>query len=146
MSRPELVQKLLGEQASSIPVALVGHPRDDEEIPTAEGLHVVDQRFSDETGLDGFELAMDVLLEADEDVACLEVAVGVETEVVVVGASKESLVGGGFRPGIGESDVRVEGNDLALWIGGVVGGVEFVIAVERSPGVPPASEHSFLFG
>src|ERR1700722_7709810 len=110
-----------GEHAPAVPVARADDAGEYVEVAAAEGLDVVDQRLVDESFLYGFELAADVLLVGDEDVAGLEVAGGVHAEVVVVGTADEPLVGraGGSR--VGEPDVRVQRDDRAVRVGFVVG-------------------------
>jgi hypothetical protein len=77
---------LISQQGPAVPVGRVPDPGQDEEVPAAERLHVVHERLVDQPLLDGLELAPDVLLAGDEDVARLQVAVLVYAQVVVVGA------------------------------------------------------------
>src|ERR1700733_14560260 len=67
--------------------------------------------------------------EGDEDVARLQVAVQVHAEVVVVGSADEALVRRLRRAGIGEADVRVEGDHGPVRVRLVVGRVELRGAV-----------------
>jgi len=44
-----------------------------------------------------------------------------------------------------QADVGVEGDDVAVRVGGIVRGVGFGVAIQRGAGVASASEHGFLF-
>src|SRR5690242_6565378 len=71
-----------GEQCAAEVVVRPGDARQREEVAAAERGDVVGQGFVGQPGLDRFELALQVLLVADEDQAHVEVAVAVDTAVV----------------------------------------------------------------
>jgi len=71
-----------------------------EEVAAAGRLDVVDQRFADQPRLHGLELAQRILLVAAEDEPDVEVAVEIETAVVVVAPAQDLLVVAGRVRGL----------------------------------------------
>src|ERR1700733_9499867 len=92
----------LDQHRPAVPVGRVADAREGEEVPAAERLHVVDERLADQPLLHVHELALHVLLVADEDVPGLQVAVDIDAEVVVIGAADEPLVGGRGSARVGQ--------------------------------------------
>src|SRR5262249_29827392 len=64
------------------------------------------------------------------DEALVQVAGLVDPAVVVVAAAQDALLGGGGGAGVGEADVGVEGDAVALGVEGVAGGLGLVGATE----------------
>src|SRR5205807_7361491 len=83
-----------GQHRSSEVVGRVLDARQREEVATTERGYVVDERFVDQPGLDGFELALDVLLVAGEDQPLVEISVDVHAQVVVVRAPQDAAAVG----------------------------------------------------
>ena len=81
--------------------------------------------------LDRRELARGILVEGDEHQALVEVAGLVDAAVVVVAAAQDPLVGGRGGARVGEADVRVERDPLAVRVEVVVGVLVLVGAAER---------------
>src|SRR5262249_10224602 len=122
-----------GEQSGTDRVVRVLEPRRHEEVAATGGADVVDQRLVDQPLLGGLELALDVLLEAGEDQAHVEVAVEVDAAVVAVAAAQDAAHVGLRRPRVGHADVRVEADGSPAGVLRVVDGVVLVHRSLRRP-------------
>jgi hypothetical protein len=90
--RPPRRTRTLGEEPRGVPIRGVAYARQREEVATALGRDVVDHRFTDQARLVDGELALEVLLEAVEQQANIEIAGLVEPVVVVVPASNDAAL------------------------------------------------------
>lgn len=94
--------------------------------------------------LDLDELAWRVLIEGDEQQSLVEIAGFVDPAVVVVAAAEDSLVGGLGRARVGEADVGVERDPLAVGVTRVVGVLELGGPAQRCAGHAVATDHLLL--
>src|SRR5580700_11755289 len=82
------------EQRAAEVVAAADDPGQGQEVPAAERADVVRQRLVDQPLLHGLELSPDVLLEAGEDQADIEVTDLVDAAVVVPGPPQDAAARG----------------------------------------------------
>src|SRR6185437_7945127 len=117
-----------------------------DEVATTERLDVVGHRLVLQPVLVGLELVLDVLLVAAEDQPGLGVSVQPHTDVLVVVATAQDPAAVGLRRArVGQPDVRVQRDQLAVRVGGVVRDVGLVGAVQRSAVVAVSSDDRVLF-
>ena len=136
---------LLALQQATAEVILPGaHARQDEEVPATVGPEVVRQRLALKPALDGDELALERLLEADEHQAEVQGAVVADAVVVVIGPAQHELPlrRGGAR--VGQADVRIDRDHIAHRVARVVRRVLLFPAGQRAAGILLPAEDLLL--
>ena len=114
---------LAGRQASSDAPQIASGPldaRQREEVAAADRLDVLLERLAVEPVLDGHEAALEVALEGDEEQPLVEQARAVEPAAEGVAAPEDAAGLGLGRPRVGQPDVGVERDPLAVRIVAVV--------------------------